>query len=177
MALELAHLALLLLLACTAFCEDWFMTNSRLISDVELREAMKDKSTFKMVKFFTPHCVYCRYLKNVFDELKAEQHWSFEIYDLNCAWYPQLCNQELKIGSFPYTAIYDEEGKLDAEIRGFYPKPVIKDIFEQAERATQDIKARSTRNLNPHEEEPREEIKTLSEEAGNKSQPNDLKMA
>lgn len=86
-------------------CEEWFMPDSRLISDVEFREAVKGDS-YKIIKFFTPNCVYCRYLKNVFDKLKHEKEWSFAIYDLNCNWYPRLC-QELKIGSFPYTAIYD----------------------------------------------------------------------
>jgi thiol-disulfide isomerase/thioredoxin len=72
-----AHLILLLLLAFAALCEDWFMPGSRLISDVEFKEALTSTSTYKMVKFFTPNCVYCRYLKNVFDTLKAERHWSF----------------------------------------------------------------------------------------------------
>jgi hypothetical protein len=68
---------------------------------------------------------------------------------LNCNWYPQLCS-ELKIGAFPHTSIYDENGKLDTEINGFYPEPVIRDIFEQVETATEEVKRRSTRNLNPH---------------------------
>jgi hypothetical protein len=33
--------------------------------------------------------------------------------------------------SFPYTAIYDENGELDDKVVGFYPYPVIKDIFQQ----------------------------------------------
>jgi thiol-disulfide isomerase/thioredoxin len=38
---------------------------------------MGDHSTYKLVKFFTPNCVYCRYLKNTIDKLKQEKQWSF----------------------------------------------------------------------------------------------------
>jgi hypothetical protein len=72
---------------------------------------MEDRSTFKIVKYFSQNCVYCRYLKQVVDKLKHEKQWCFEIYDFNCGWYPNFCYQNVHAGSFPYTAIYDGEGK------------------------------------------------------------------
>lgn len=99
-----------LLLLCLACCEEWYVPNSRMISDVEFKEKIEnDKTTIKVVKFFIPNCVYCRYLKNVIDDLKAERKWSFEIYDFNCAWYPAVCNN-LQIGSYPFTGIFNQKG-------------------------------------------------------------------
>jgi hypothetical protein len=52
--------------------EEWFMPNSHLISEDEFQGKINgDGSTFKMVKFFSQNCVYCRYLKMVVDQLKA----------------------------------------------------------------------------------------------------------
>ena len=65
---------LLLGLATLLFCcaaEEWYMPDSSLISDQEFDSKVKqDKQSFKFVKYFTPHCPYCRYLKAVFDQLK-----------------------------------------------------------------------------------------------------------
>ena len=127
---SLSNISLIILLTFVC-CEEWFMPNSHLISDIEFKTAIKESGTYKVVKFFTSKCTYCRYLKNVFDKLKSENNYEFPIYQLNCDWYPQLCNNELRIGSFPYTSIYDQNGKLDAELRGFYPEPVIKNLLDQ----------------------------------------------
>lgn len=147
--LSLTLLSLLFLLAC-ASCEDWFMPNSHMISDREFKTAIKEAGTYKVVKFFTPHCVYCRYLKNVFDKLKSENNYEFPIYQLNCAWYPQLCNNELKIGSFPYTVVYDQKGDIDTDISGFYPQPVIKDLLDQITNTMKQL--RKTSHLSTQEE-------------------------
>lgn len=65
-------LPLLLLLAQFSHCEEWYFPNSRMISDIEYKEKIiNDHSTYKLVKFFTPHCQFCRYLKDVIDKLKA----------------------------------------------------------------------------------------------------------
>lgn len=67
----LSVLISLMTLVFWSSCEEWYMPNSRLISDKEFKEkVMDDHSTYKMVKFFTPNCVYCRYLKNLIDKLK-----------------------------------------------------------------------------------------------------------
>jgi thioredoxin-related protein len=122
---------LLALLAGVCLGEEWFMPDSRLISDEEWRINVKEKDGFKMVKYFTPHCPYCRYLKAAVDKLKHEKQWCFEIYDLNCQWYPQFCMQEVHSTSFPYTVIYDNQGNLNEEIHGFYPEPVLRTIFDR----------------------------------------------
>lgn len=84
------------------------MPDSHLINEQEFTKYVKeDRTVFKIVKYFTPHCQYCRYLKQVVDKLKHEQEWRFQIYDLNCQWYPQLCNIEVRAGAFPYVGIYD----------------------------------------------------------------------
>lgn len=65
-------LSLILLLSPLCYAEDWYFPNSRMISDAEYKEKIiNDHSTYKLVKFFTPHCQFCRYLKDVIDTLKA----------------------------------------------------------------------------------------------------------
>lgn len=114
--------------------EEWFMPNSHLISDAEFPSKIRgDGSTFKMVKFFSQNCVYCRYLKMVVDQLKSEKQWCFEIYDLNCGWYSQFCYENVQASSFPYTAIYDGRGEVFETITGFYPEPVMRTIFDRVE--------------------------------------------
>jgi thioredoxin-like negative regulator of GroEL len=95
---------------------------------------LNDKNSFKIVKYFSPHCQFCRYLKQVVDKLKHEKQWCFNIFDLNCAWYPQHCSQYVRSASFPYTAIHNADGELHEEIHGFYPEPVIRTIFDRIEQ-------------------------------------------
>jgi thioredoxin-related protein len=110
-----SHIIIVLFTIITfSLAEEWFMPDSNLISDSDFdRKIKEDKSTFKIVKFFSPHCVYCRYLKIAVDKLKHERQWSFAMYDFNCGWYPQFCMQNVRAASFPYTAIYNTEGDLD----------------------------------------------------------------
>lgn len=108
------------------------MPNSNLISDKQFDDKIKkDNTCFKFVKFFTPHCPYCRYLKAAFDQLKPKKSWCFKVYDFNCQWYPQFCTQNVRASSFPYTVVYDAKGDLVEEIHGFYPVPVISQIFDR----------------------------------------------
>ena len=89
------------------------MPNSNLISDIQFPQMIEgDLKSFKFVKYFTPHCPYCRYLKNVFDQLKVKKEWCFKIYDFNCQWYPKFCRDHVKSTSFPYTAVHNEKGEL-----------------------------------------------------------------
>jgi hypothetical protein len=74
------------------------------------------------------------------------------MYEVNCAWYPKFCTHELKITSFPYTAIYDENGELNNKIVGFYPENVIRDVFEQIETANEEIKRKTKSSLNSETE-------------------------
>jgi thioredoxin-like negative regulator of GroEL len=84
------------------------MPDSHLINQEEFQQfVMNDKTTFKIVKYFSPNCGFCRYLKQVVDQLKHEKEWCFKIYDFNCAWYPQHCMTNVRSSSFPYTAIYN----------------------------------------------------------------------
>lgn len=113
-------------------CEEWYMPGSNLINDQQFADKItQDASAFKFVKYFTPHCPYCRYLKAVFDDLKGRKEWCFKVYDFNCQWYPQFCRDHVKSSSFPYTAIHDEKGDLIEEIHGFYPEPIILKIFDR----------------------------------------------
>lgn len=117
-----------------SLAEDWFMPDSNLISDAEFKsKVVDDRLSYKFVKYFTPHCPYCRYLKAVMDALKHKKEWCFKVYDFNCQWYPQFCMNNVKSGSFPYTAIYDEHGNTVEEIHGFYPEPIISTIFDRIE--------------------------------------------
>ena len=52
--------------------EEWYMQGSpHLISDEEFPKKIVDnKLSFKIVKYFTPWCRYCKDLKRVFDQLK-----------------------------------------------------------------------------------------------------------
>jgi thioredoxin-related protein len=110
------------------------MPDSHLISDKEFVDLVtNDRSCFKFVKYFTPHCPYCRYLKVVFDTLKHQKEWCFNIYELNCQWYPQFCMSNVKSTSFPYTVIYDQNGNVFEEIHGFYPENIISAIFSRIE--------------------------------------------
>ena len=91
-----------------AVCEEWFFPDSRLISPDQFKEKVKNNNaTYKVVKFFTPNCQWCRHLKTVIDKVKHEKEWSFEIYDLHCGWYGGWCMQEAKATSFPFTGVYD----------------------------------------------------------------------
>ena len=111
MHLNTSKILLIMLVIVLVKGEEWFMPNSNLISDKEFpTKIKKDTSTFKFVKFFTPHCPYCRYLKAVFDKLKPEREWAFKVYDFNCQWYHQFCMQSVKSTSFPYTVVYNEKG-------------------------------------------------------------------
>lgn len=121
--------------------EEWYMPDSSLISDQEFQQKIiDDKSCFKFVKYFTPHCPYCRYLKAVFDTLKHRKEWCFSIYELNCQWYPQFCRENVHSSSFPYTVIYDQDGKVAEEIHGFYPEPIIATIFDRIEQLCLSLK-------------------------------------
>lgn len=116
--------------------EEWFMPDSHLISDKQfIQFVLQDTSSYKFVKYFSPQCGYCRYLKVVMDKLKHEKEWCFKIYDFNCMWYPQHCQQNVRSGSFPYTTIHDGEGNVVEEIHGFYPEPVIRTIFERIQQS------------------------------------------
>ena len=111
MAATWHKLVTLVLVMIVVSGEDWFMPNSNLISDKEFpRKVKEDNTSFKFIKYFTPHCPYCRYLKNVFDKLKTQKDWCFKIYDFNCQWYHQFCMQNVKSTSFPYTAVHDQKG-------------------------------------------------------------------
>jgi thiol-disulfide isomerase/thioredoxin len=92
-------------------CEEWYMPNSNLISDQEFKgKVEEDQLSFKFIKYFTPHCPYCRYLKQVMDTLKPQKEWCFKIYDFNCQWYPNFCKDHVRGTSFPYTAIHNHKG-------------------------------------------------------------------
>lgn len=41
--------------------------------------------------------------------------------------------QNVRSTSFPYTVVYDERGQVYEEIHGFYPEPIIADIFDRIE--------------------------------------------
>jgi hypothetical protein len=84
-----------------------------------------------MVKYFTPHCRYCRFLKKVFDDLKEERTWNMKFYDFNCNWYPEFCNDVVGISSFPYVGIYGPSGELVESMHGYYPEPVVRELFEK----------------------------------------------
>ncbi len=67
-------LILLLSLITLTNCDEWYMPDSNLISDSEFEDkVMKDSLSFKIIKYFTPHCPYCRYLKQVIDILKHKK--------------------------------------------------------------------------------------------------------
>jgi thioredoxin-related protein len=114
-----------------ADCEEWFEPDSHLISEAEHAEKIRDPTTFKFVKYFTPNCMYCRYLKMVVDKIKHEKEWCFTMYDFNCQWYPQFCFQTIRAGAFPHTIVYNPEGAVDEVISGFYPEPVMRTIFDK----------------------------------------------
>lgn len=47
------------------------MPDSHLINEQEFQQlVINDKTTFKIVKYFSPNCGFCRYLKQVVDKLK-----------------------------------------------------------------------------------------------------------
>ena len=72
---ELGRTAVLLVVWLGLVCsEEWFMPDSHLISDAEYQQlVLGDATSFKIVKYFSPHCQYCRYLKVVMDKLKHEK--------------------------------------------------------------------------------------------------------
>jgi hypothetical protein len=39
--------------------------------------------------------------------------------------------ENVRSGSFPYTAIHNQNGDLHEEIHGFYPEPVLRTIFDR----------------------------------------------
>ena len=82
-------------------------------------------------KTFLATLCLCRYLKQVVDMLKHEKEWCFKMYDSNCDCYPQHCMKNVRSGSFPSTAILNENGNLHEEIHGFYPEPVLRTIFDK----------------------------------------------
>lgn len=115
-----------------SYAEEWYEPDSHLINAEQFQElVINDKTAFKIVKYFSPHCGFCRFLKQVVDKLKHEKEWCFKIYDFNCAVNPQHCMQNVRSASFPYTAIHNADGNLHEEIHGFYPEPVIRTIFDR----------------------------------------------
>lgn len=133
-ALTYQFIIIITFLISPATSEEWYTIDANIISDVQFDEKiLLDHSTFKIVKYFTPYCVYCRYLKKTMDDLKHARNWSFIVYDFNCQAYPQFCLVRAKATSFPYVGVYDTEGNLVDQIHGYYPTNIIEGFLERTE--------------------------------------------
>lgn len=93
-------------------------------------QAIQEPHRFKFVKFFTHSCRYCRLLKQVEDQLLEEQNWAFRIYDVDCSLHYDLCLAAIQPTGFPYIGIYNHKGQLELKYSGYYPLPVMREVFQ-----------------------------------------------
>lgn len=81
-----------------------------------------------MLKFFTPWCRYCKYLKDIIDDLKARDKWAITIYEVNCDEANHHFCGKMGVHSFPKMKVF-ENGNLMDNMDGFYPYEVVKELF------------------------------------------------
>jgi thioredoxin-related protein len=95
--------------------------------------AVQNPGKYKLVKFFTRNCRYCRLLKQVEEQLREEKQWAFEFYEVDCSIHYDLCVSKAAMSAFPYVAIYDTHGKLHGTIGGYYPLDTMREAFNTIE--------------------------------------------
>ena len=59
-----------------------------------------------IMKFFTPWCRYCRYLKDIIDNLLQKQHWQITVYEINCDGEDHNFCGSMGVRSYPKMSVF-----------------------------------------------------------------------
>lgn len=116
-------------LVSMTLCLEWYQENNpHFINDHELKELLdKDHSTIKIVKFFTPWCKYCRFMKDYFDGYRKSHQIDdhLKIYEFNCDASMNACTHGYRVSGFPTVLAYDKGGKELTRFSGMYPEQFV----------------------------------------------------
>ena len=137
----LGFLLLATLIATTTSLEWYEQGHTAFLTEKNFYDAVNEPGTYKFVKFFTHSCRYCRMLKQVMEQLLAEQKWPIKFYDVDCTKHYDLCVKTVNAHSFPFVGVYDLSGNLEASIHGYYPVDVMRDaLYDITRRQNQALK-------------------------------------
>ena len=104
---------------------EWYEENNpHFLNGPEIASAIHDPNSIKIIKFFSPHCGYCRFIKGYMDEYKQnndiDEHLKF--YEINCPNNIQICIREYQIRAYPSVQIFDNTGERIGRYDGMYEK-------------------------------------------------------
>lgn len=92
-------------------CEEWYeVGNPHFLDTGTVFPAIKEADTFKVIKFFSPWCKYCRYVKSYMETFKSSNEVSsnLKFFDFNCQSNgPMFCWEHFQVRAYPAVIIFD----------------------------------------------------------------------